>query len=72
VFSWKIGGQKVVAVLDYDAIKSLLKVGDGKVGGLRGGAGYLVGGEGVVAVLDYDAIKSLLKVGDSKVGGVRK
>jgi hypothetical protein len=49
-----------------------VKVGDGKVGGLRGGAGYLVGGEGVVAVLDYDAIKSLLKVGDSKVGGVRK
>jgi hypothetical protein len=39
IFSWKIGGQKVVAVLDYDVIKSLLKVGDSKVGGSRGAGG---------------------------------
>jgi hypothetical protein len=32
VFTWRIGPEKVVAVLDADAIRSLLKVGDSKVG----------------------------------------
>lgn len=58
MFSWKIGGQKVVAVLDYDVIKSLLKVGDSKVGRVGGWGGW--GG---------NCSNSLLQVGDSKVGG---
>lgn len=31
VFSWKLGPERMVAVMDYDTIKSLLQHGDSKV-----------------------------------------
>lgn len=32
VFKWKLGTETVVAVLEYDTVKSLLQHGEGKVG----------------------------------------
>jgi hypothetical protein len=32
VFSWMLGPTKMTTVVDYDAIKSLLQLGDSKVG----------------------------------------
>lgn len=32
VFSWMLGPTKMTTVVDYDAVKSLLQLGDSKVG----------------------------------------
>lgn len=33
VFSWRMGQDSLTTVVDYEAIRSLLQLGDGKVGG---------------------------------------
>jgi hypothetical protein len=33
VFTWKLGPEKVVAIMDYEIIRTLLKLGESKVSG---------------------------------------